>query len=383
MKLISEERKDLAEKELKEESQEEQEKVKTNEEETLNNENAGIATMSEEENGGIETLAEGETPTTVFELQTSRNQYVWVPVKDVSRIYGIDSQGKLWGKLYRYASLTSRGPQWSESNGVMNKPSSTTNREPDVMHYRTNYDIDARLQSYRDGIEQYQMLSQEMEENFYEMIESVKKYGGYYIGRYETGDLGKEKAVVKKMNTDINNATWYEMYELSKNLEGEKENVETSMIWGSLWDETLQWLLESGAQIQDGEGGTREITESDINSNSSDWGNYTDATFEYRTTSGGTSTKNEGSRTEIPTGSTEYTKANNIYDLAGNMYDWTLEAYSTNYRVDRGGGFNVSGSNLPAGYRNVIYPTSGVRSRRLSLRTLHKVTHIDKSQVFR
>ena len=92
------------------------------------------------------------------------------------------------------------------------------------------------------------MLSQEMEENFYEMIESVKKYGGYYIGRYETGDLGEEK----------------------------KENIETSMIWGSLWDETLQWLLESGAQIQDGEGGTREITESDINSNSSDWGNYTD-----------------------------------------------------------------------------------------------------------
>ena len=34
------------------------------EEETLNNENAKIATMSEEENGGIATLAEGETPTT-------------------------------------------------------------------------------------------------------------------------------------------------------------------------------------------------------------------------------------------------------------------------------------------------------------------------------
>ncbi len=158
-------------------------------------------------------------------------------------------------------------------------------------------------------------------------------------------------------NEDINYATWYEMYELSKNLEGEKENIETGMIWGSLWDETLQWLLETGAQIQDGEGGTREITESDINDDSSDWGNYTDATFEYRTTSGGTSTKNEGSGTKIPTGSAEYTKANNIYDLAGNRMDWTLEAYSTKYRVLRGGYCNFNGSDYPASYRTYYSPT--------------------------
>ena len=362
------EEKETAEKELKEEeSQEEKEEEKTNEEETLNNENAGIATMSEEENGGIATLAEEEAPTTVFELQTSRNQYVWVPVKDVSRIYGVDSNGKLWGKLYNYArepeSTSSRSPQWSESNGVMNSQKNTSYREPDITRNSTNYDRDSKLQGYRDGIERYQMLSQEMEENFYEMIESVKKYGGYYIGRYETGDLGEEKAVVKKMNEELGGyindtyITWYEMYEKSKNLEEEKENIETTMIWGSLWDETLQWLLESGAQIQDGEGGTREITESDINDDSSDWGNYTDATFEYRTTSGGTSTKNEGSYTRIPTGSTEYTKANNIYDLAGNVCDWTLEAYAANARIYRGGDSYDDGSNLPAGYRNFNEPT--------------------------
>ena len=368
-----EERK-TAEKEIKEEeSQEEKETVKTNEEEeTLNNENAGIATMSEEENGGIATLAEEEAPTTVFELQTSRNQYVWVPVKDVSRIYGADSNGKLWGKLYNYArepeSTSSRSPKWSESNGVMSKPG-TSCREPDVVPRHGyvgsyEYDKDSELQSRLDGIEQYQMLSQEMEESFYRMIESVKKYGGYYIGRYETGDLGEEKAVVKKMNEELGGyindtyITWYEMYEKSKNLEEEKENIETTMIWGSLWDETLQWLLESGAQIQDGEGGTREITESDINSNSSDWGNYKDVTFEYRTTSGGTSTKRENYPTRIPTGSAEYTKANNIYDLAGNVYDWTLEASSTGSRVFRGGRYSGSGSDRPASYRDVNLPTS-------------------------
>ena len=57
--------------------------------------NEGIETMSEEDaDAGIATLGEEEIPTTVFELQSSVNQYVWVPVKDASRIYGVDSNGK-------------------------------------------------------------------------------------------------------------------------------------------------------------------------------------------------------------------------------------------------------------------------------------------------
>ena len=313
-----------------------------------------------EEDAGIATLAEGETPTTVFELQTSTNQYVWVPVKDVSRIYGIDSNGKLWGKLYNYTSSGRSNLNWSENStsGVMSISSKTSYREPDVTHYRTNYDVDGRLQSYRDGIEQYQILSQEMEENFYKMIESVKKYGGFYIGRYETGNLSQTEAVVKKMNTDIRSQTWYTMYEKCKNLEGTNENVETSMIWGSLWDETLQWLVDSEATISTGE--TIDYT---LINNSTNWGNYSNATFEYTTTSGGTSTKS--SSTRIPTGSADYTKANNIYDLAGNVYDWTLEAYSTSYRVVRGGYYFYYGYNYPVRYRNISFdgnPTSSYDS---------------------
>ena len=86
----------------------------------------------------------------------------------------------MWGKLYSGVSktATARSPQdrgWSESNGIMNIKYKTGYREPDVTknYYSKNYDVDGKLQGYRDGIEQYQMLSQEMEENFYEMIESV------------------------------------------------------------------------------------------------------------------------------------------------------------------------------------------------------------------
>ena len=310
---------------------------------------------------GIATLAEGENSTTVFDLQKSRNQYVWVPVKDVSRIYGVDSNGKLWGKLYTYSTsstATARTAKWSESNGVMSSQKNASYREPDVTRNSTNYDRDSKLQGYRDGKERYQMLSQEMEESFYKMIESVKKYGGFYIGRYETGDLSQEEAVVEKMNTDINYQTWYTMYEKCKNLAGANENVETSMIWGSLWDETMEWLIESEAEITTGEKMTYDLIAKD----STNWGNYTSATFEYTNTSGGTSTKNTSSSTRIPTGSADYTKANNIYDMAaGNMYDWTLEVCFASNRVLRGGGCTPTSSSRSASYR---YDRYGPTNRR-------------------
>ena len=350
--------KENEETETTEEEKEEQAKNEIiNEEEPISNEEAEVATMTEEDEG-IATLAEGETPTTVFDLQTSRNQYVWVPVKEVSRIYGVDSNGKLWGKLYNYSSTGRTNNNWSESSGVMSKPG-TGYREPDVVRNRTAYDADSKIQGYRDGIEQYQMLSQEMEEDFYKMIESIKKYGGFYIGRYETGDLGKEEAVVKKMNTDINYQIWYTMYEKCKNLASAKENIETSMIWGSLWDETLQWLVESEAKISTG-----EIIDYTLINNSINWGNYRDAIFDYTNTSGEISTKNTSSITIIPTGSTDYTKVNNIYDLAGNMDDWTLEANSSYNRIIRGGAYNDYASSHSIGKRiyGFILPTRSLSS---------------------
>ena len=332
------------------------------EEEEIANEETEAATMAEEgEDAGIATLAEGETPTTVFDLQTSVNQYVWVPVKDISRIYGVDSNGKLWGKLYEYSSEGRTNKNWSETNGVMsinNKTGDYSNREPDVTHYRTAYDVDARLQSYRDGIEQYQMLSQEMEESFYKMIESIKKYGGFYIGRYETGNASTEEIVVMKMNTDINYVTWYKAYELCKNIAGEEENVETTMISGSLWDETLQWLIDSKAKISTGE--TIDYTLID---DSTKWGNYKNATFEYTTTSGGTRTKNKSSYTDIPTGSAEYTKVNNIYDMAGNVYEWTLEAYFSESRVSRGGYYYTNGNSTSVKHRDLTNPNNNYSPR--------------------
>ena len=89
----------------------------------------------------------------------------------------------------------------------------------------------------------------------------------------------------------------------------------------------------------------------DIYRGSVAWGNYRDNEFEYYTnTSKTTATKNLGSYTRIASGAYEGAKANNIYDLAGNVYLWTLDCDksggpdSKGYRWLRGGTYDSEGS---------------------------------------
>ena len=176
----------------------------------------------------------------------------------------------------------------------------------------------------------------QLEKEFNKMINSVEKYGGFYIGRYETGNLGKTKAVVRKGNTDINNQTWHIMYKKCKELEIENTNVKTGMIWGNQWDRTLMWLMECNTQnIETGK------SKEEVIRDATSWGNFKNVTFEYEDTNGGTLSKDSDSSIKIPTGSTEYTKANNIYDLAGNIWDWTMEG-GNYYRASRGGDYETN-----------------------------------------
>mgnify|MGYP004695463523 CR=1 FL=1 len=295
---------------------------------------------------------EDETPTqqdiNIFNLQKSRNQYVWVPVDDPSRIYGVDSNGKIWGKLYDFSS-TGRTPlNWTENNGIINITSMTASREPDIAFGTSNspYDTDGDYYVHRYGLGEtrYEMLAQELEQNHYEIIESIKKYGGFYIGRYETGGLN-ETAVVRKMDTNIKGTNWYTMYRKCFTLKGNNDIIKTSMILGSLWDETLEWFIESGA-----------IKKYDsIGYRSSSWGNYWGATFKYIAQNAEnpveTETKESGLNRIIPTGSTNYTKKNNIYDIAGNVTEYTTETEQYKRRVNRGKG-NQYDLNYPVSHRD-------------------------------
>ena len=101
------------------------------------------------------------------------------------------------------------------------------------------------LKLYLEGISRNEFL-QEMRETFHEMLVSVKTYGGFYIGRYETGNLSSKVPVVRKGNSVISGTQWYRMYKSCKNLQGNNKKVKTEMIWGIQWDETVKWLVDSG-----------------------------------------------------------------------------------------------------------------------------------------
>ena len=321
-------------------------------------------------------IYEGEeevTDSNVADAQKNRNQYVWIPVPDISKFYGTDTNGKKWGKQYQFSSSTSssydeitgtKPYNWSESNGVMTINSKTSYREPDVVpkNGSTGYDMDSRLKTLGLGAKTTHEFLNQLEKEFNNMLASVEKYGGFYIGRYETGNINQDTPVIQKGNTNINNQTWYNMYKRCKNIRGANTNVETGMIWGNQWDRTLMWLIETGSK-----------TKEQIADDSTSWGNYYNATFEYVNSSGSTATKNENSSTIIPTGSAEYTKANNIYDLAGNVKDWTMEASNTFGRVFRGDYCFSNGTDGPADTRSYDSPAYIHGIIRLSCSTLYKV----------
>ena len=161
-----------------------------------------------------------------------------------------------------------------------------------------------------------------MVSEYEEMIASLEKYKGFYIGRYELTANGEKTGATQ---TSVN---WYTLYKNCKTL-ASGTKVKTRMIWGLQWDATCNWLVDS---------------KFDIN-NSSTWGNY-----DNNTATGHGSKQN--------TGFSESWKANNIYDFAGNCWELTQEAVDTKARVYRGGNYLNSGSSFPVSVRNSNYPTS-------------------------
>ncbi len=164
------------------------------------------------------------------------------------------------------------------------------------------------------------------------MAQSVATYGGFYIGRYEasfgTGSsLSDYVPASKRVTSSQSGRIWVQFSPQDatmacENLYRDNTTVQGFFLWGANWDTTLQWLVDSGCK-----------TYSEVASNSTSWGNYSDDTF---------SPNARGNYT----GAWEQAKANNIYDLAGNNWEWTQERYGSNY-VMRSGGYNLMGGACP------------------------------------
>ena len=275
----------------------------------------------------------GVPGTEAWTASCERNQWVWVPVPDVSRIYDTNTRKS---KLY---SITQTG----RSNY------SNSNYEPGVLP--NNRDNERYFSQYNLSGMTKKKLLYELETELDETIKSIEKYGGFYIGRYENGETKTVKPVVKRMSSNPY-ASWYDTYVNLRTLVP-NENLKANIIYGCLWDETLQWFRESGAK-----------TDEDIY-NSASWGNHKDSEgFTYYTNvAGSTGSKTQNSGKSIPTGSTERNKANNIYDMAGNQWEWTLEGYGIYNRRERGGICSSNASDYSVGYRSNGYPGSTDASR--------------------
>ena len=110
-----------------------------------------------------------------------------------------------------------------------------------------------------------------------------------------------------------------------------------------MWDTACKWISNSGLDVND----------------SRLWANYGSAQYDVDG-----KTKIAGSKQT--TGKSEYWKAKNIYDLAGNLAEWSYEKAS-NYYVRRGAGYNTNWASSGAAYRYYgdikvnIYPIIGFR----------------------
>ena len=255
------------------------------------------------------------------------NQWVWVPVETPSSLYTTVAAGQALAgstgvKTTKYTN--------SEIISGMTRglPGSGTWREPDILTYSDLGDTDERAKTA--GFSSLANMAEKMVSDYEEMIASLEKYKGFYIGRYELTANG-EKTGATQTSVD-----WYTLYKNCTTLAvGSK--VKTRMIWGLQWDTTCNWLASSGYSITD----------------SSAWGNYQNNTA-------------EGAGSKQNTGFSESWKANNIYDFAGNCYELTQEAVDTCNRGGRGGSCNNEGNDLPASYlspNGTTYTGSRICSR--------------------
>ena len=157
---------------------------------------------------------------------------------------------------------------------------------------------------------------------------SVERYKGFYIGRYEAGDkesTGTTKATFRTSSSDTSNSVTIKADQVPYNYvtrtqaislaEGFKTQqgykAKTKLVSSYAWDTTIAFLQKVNSDY----------------GNSSEEGNYKDTTFPYTDITGASQTKAESSNVLVPTGQT--TPVCNIYDMGGNVWEWTTESCSS------------------------------------------------------
>lgn len=203
----------------------------------------------------------------VIERELDGSQFVWIPV----------------GSL--------------ESNGTLNNDSFTEK------FGRRNYSSSFNFYPQEEELsEEYykEPLTSELELQ----LESVKKYGGFYISRYnisknkKTGKPQSVKGELPWIENDYKNSL-----DIVATIE-KRRDIKSHLPFGAEYDSILEWFIESKAKT---------IEEIDCYK----WGNYLGDEI-------------------VETGSKEEWCVNNIYDFAGNVREWTQEQTIYHDHIIRG-----------------------------------------------
>ncbi len=259
----------------------------------------GYTILAEE---GEQTIAEG------LVITDGANEFVWIPVTE----------------------------EFSETY----RSSANYYSEPTTL----SVDTDSKLTTYY-GEDYYTMSGNfDYQAHYQEMVHSVNKYKGFYIGRYET-TIDESGNIGSKPNTTVLTAVetldetyyyrWWGLYDSQRNTNsvvGNKEYVQTTMVWGQQWEAMISYFDTLGLDYSATPVATLSTEIAVVKSGQ--------AKYSYN---------KERISDEIY----------NIYDLRRNAYDWTAEAFSTEDRVSRGGHYyysysaSVTSYDDPNSYDNV------------------------------
>ena len=175
---------------------------------------------------------------------------------------------------------------------------------------------------------------------------SVERYKGFYIGRYEAGDKENTEAKTLRSSNDVTKTVTIKANQAPYNYVTRTQAVslaegfstkqgykaKTKLVSSYAWDTTIAFLQKVNSDY----------------GNSSEEGNYNDTAFSYTDITGASQTKAGNSQVLVPTGQT--TPVCNIYDMGGNVFEWTTEFCSDSPSAGRGGDYGYY-TNYPAGYR--------------------------------
>ena len=285
----------------------------------------------------------------VIKEKKTESEYVWVEVPRTTAVYptaGVnissftdDEYTKIETDLHTYTN--------DYRNGTGNS---------DTWYNATNDSKEANKSDWYQSESDYNTAKKKM-------LKSVYQNGGFWVGRYEAGienevDIRKAASatatlipVTKQNMYPYNYVTRTQAKVLAEKVES--GSYTSSLMFGVQWDLVLKYIETKNATAQD-----------NLKKNSTQIGNYKDNLWSITNTNAKylkidgnsyTACPNPYAKTSslsivLTTGADTSFSLMNIYDLAGNVLEWTLEKTSdVSYLcASRGGFYNVSGSDYPA-----------------------------------